>query len=343
MRVIREVSGHDADVERAMQVPRTIVEQRTPFNVQVEFPDGEIVGTGWIPPMPDMRDYTPQTEPVRAASQTLNVPSPENPAGPISATVPPSVDLRQWCSPIENQLGLGSCTANAAAGIVEYFERRAFDNYIDASRLFIYKTTRDLLGWVGDTGAYIRTAMGALAMFGTPPEKYWPYTDAHQPGLDGARTFDDEPSAFVYEVAEHWEAMNYFSLDPLGLNVPPATVLSNLKAYIAAGIPAMFGFYGFPSFSKTTVKGGIPYPCEGEEAQWGHAIVAVGYDDAKTVDNAVCQTSTTGALLIRNSWGPAWGDGGYGWMPYEYVLNRLASDFWHLTSMRWLDTGRFGL
>jgi C1A family cysteine protease len=120
-------------------------------------------------------------------------------------------------------------------------------------------------------------------------------------------------------------------------------VLNNLKTYVAAGIPAMFGFYGFPSFSKTTVKGGIPYPCTGESAQWGHAIVAVGYDDAKIIDNTACQTSTTGALLIRNSWGTAWGEAGYGWLPYQYVLDRLAQDFWHLTSMHWLNTGEFGL
>jgi C1A family cysteine protease len=135
---------------------------------------------------------------------------------PIPAALPASVDLRQWCSPVEDQLSLGSCTANAAAGIIEYFERRAFGNSITASRLFIYKTTRDLLGWVGDTGAYLRSTMGALALFGAPPEKYWPYTDVQQPGPGGIRTFDEEPSAFVYELAEHWDAVSYFCLDPLG-------------------------------------------------------------------------------------------------------------------------------
>ena len=90
-------------------------------------------------------------------------------------TLPTSVDLRPWCSPIENQLTLGSCTAHAGVGLVEYFERRAFGKHIDASRLFLYKVTRNLLQWTGDTGAFLRTTMYAMTLFGTPPEEYYKY------------------------------------------------------------------------------------------------------------------------------------------------------------------------
>jgi C1A family cysteine protease len=86
---------------------------------------------------------------------------------------PASTDLRAWCSPIENQGSLGSCTANAGVGVVEYFERRAFGKHINASRLFLYKVTRNLLHLTGDTGAYLRSTMGALALFGVLPEEYW--------------------------------------------------------------------------------------------------------------------------------------------------------------------------
>ena len=105
----------------------------------------------------------------------------------------------------------------------------------------------------------------------------------------------------------------------------------------------MFGFWGFPSFDSSDVKGGIPYPCSGEKAQWGHAIVAVGYDDRKKIKNIKCSKTTTGALLIRNSWGKTWGDKGYGWLPYDYVVNKLALDFWSLLCMEWVDTKQFGL
>lgn len=289
------------------------------------------VGTGWLPPMPDLRDYTDEKPEIAAMAKKLGLPR-----GETLRAMPDSVDLRAWCSPIENQKALGSCTAHAAVGVVEYFQRRAFSKYIDGSRLFVYKATRNLMQVTGDTGAWLRTTMGALALCGVPDEKYWPYTDA-------APAFDQEPGNFVYAVADNYEALRYFCHDPLGANVPGDTVLADVKKFLAAGIPSMFGFWGFPSFDSSDVKGGIPYPCPGEQAQWGHAIVAVGYDDRKKIKNTQCNKKTTGALLIRNSWGTTWGDQGYGWLPYDYVLNKLALDFWSLLRMEWIDSKQFGI
>ncbi len=293
---------------------------------------GTEVGTGWLPPMPDLRDYTEKIPEISKMSKKLGVPASQKKLKEL----PPQVDLRPWCSPVENQKQLGSCTANAAMGVVEYFQKRAFDKYMDGSRLFVYKTTRNLMGVTGDTGAWLRNTMGALALCGVPAEKYWPYTDIDP-------DFDREPPSFVYAVADNFEALRYFCHDPMGAGVSGDAVLARVRAYLAAGIPSMFGFYGFPSFEAADVVGGIPYPCPGEQAQWGHAIVAVGYDDGKKIKNTRCGTSTTGALLIRNSWGAGWGDNGYGWLPYKYVTGKLARDFWSLLSMKWVDSKQFGL
>ena len=137
----------------------------------------ERFGLGWLPDYPDFRDYTPEVDTVpprlKAVGQGDSIKAMLTTVGVVGRprlSLPTTVDLRPWCSPIENQGALGSCTANAGVGIVEYFERRAFGRHIDASRLFLYKVTRDLLHWHGDTGAFLRTTMGGLVLFGVPPE-----------------------------------------------------------------------------------------------------------------------------------------------------------------------------
>jgi C1A family cysteine protease len=103
----------------------------------------------------------------------------------------------------------------------------------------------------------------------------------------------------------------------------------------------MFGFTVYSSYSQADKTGEIPFPTKGEKIVGGHAIVAVGYDDNKKVTNRNGGDETTGALLFRNSWGPDWGDGGYGWLPYKYVLEGLAEDWWSLIKGEWIDTGEF--
>jgi C1A family cysteine protease len=294
------------------------------------------VGTGWIPPMFDPRDYTPAHPKIQALTKQLD--STMKAAKAVVPKVPPtSVDLRPWCSPIEDQGQLGSCTANAAMGVVEYYERRATGKHLDGSRLFVYKTTRNLIGVTGDTGAWLRNAMAALVVCGVPNERYWRYTDV-------IPDFDAEPPSFVYSVADNYESLKYFAHDPIGGNVGRPQALTSVKQYLAKGVPSMFGFFGYTSFDSGDQPGHIPLPSDDElsgDPEWGHAIVAIGYNDSYKITNTLSNVTTKGAFLIRNSWGTTWGDGGYGWMPYDYLLKGAALDFWSLLKMEWVNTDQF--
>ncbi|WP_419193677.1 C1 family peptidase [Kolteria novifilia] len=272
---------------------------------------------GWIPDLPDPRDYTHRQQDVhRRLTKLKNL---------RRRRLPAAVDLRRdeggyYFTPPRDQGPLNASTAFAVLSLVEYFERRVCGRTFQGSSRFLYKVTRNRLRMSGDTGADLRTTLKVLTQFGVPPEEHWPY-DIHR--------FDDEPSSFLYSLAKPFAEVVYFRLDPA--NQDGTATWSVLQSFLAAGFPVVFGF---PVPSSLSPSPDIHYRPSLDRFLGGQAALAVGYQ---------CNHYGRGkhAILIRSSWGCQWGDRGYGWLPVGYVLDQLASDCWGMLADRWLDGDEF--
>jgi len=233
---------------------------------------------GWKRDIPDHRDFIYKAKVYR---------------------LPTAVDLEYNCSPVENQLNLGSCTANALVGVLEFNEPKD-STFQDLSRLFIYYNERLIEHTVdSDAGAMIRDGIKALAKAGVCPESEWPYD---------VTKFAVKPPTSCYKDALKRKISSYERLDNLYA----------MKQCLTTGFPFAFGFTVYESFESARVaKTGIaPYPSKNERPVGGHAVCAVGFDDKKK------------ALKVRNSWGADWGIKGYFWLPYAFIENGLADDAW---------------
>lgn len=235
---------------------------------------------GWLPDIPDQRDYL---------------------YGAIRPVIrlPDKVDLRDFCSLVEDQGNLGSCTAQALAGNIEFLDNKIDSLYTDVSRLFIYYNERVLIDTVDyDSGASLRDGIKTLKNDGVCHEENWPYIVSR---------FDKKPFKKCYTEAKQHLVQSYHRIHTLG----------EMLTCLAEGYPFVFGFTVYESFELAKVKktGIVNMPKKGEAALGGHAVMAIGYDKARK------------RFLVRNSWGKSWGMEGYFTIPFEY-LETLAEDFW---------------
>jgi C1A family cysteine protease len=246
---------------------------------------------GWAPDLPDQRDH------LYSAPQ------------PVLAKLPPKKDLRSGCPPVYDQGQLGSCTANAISGAIQFEQKKQGVTIFGPSRLFIYYNERDMEGTVNsDAGAQIRDGVKSVATLGVCPETEWPYD---------INKFADKPMPECYTDATKCEAVGYQRLDSSNLN--------QLKGCIASGFPFVFGFTVYDAFESQEVAktGVLNMPGPKEKVQGGHAVLAVGYDDAAQ------------RFTVRNSWGKDWGIKGYFTIPYSYLTTTdLADDFWTIRILK---------
>jgi len=245
---------------------------------------------GWKPQVPDFRDH-----------QFCQLVAPQ--------ALPPAIDLRPECPLIYDQGQLGSCTANALGGAVEFDLMKEKLPVFMPSRLFIYYNERAKEGTVSqDAGAAIRDGIKSLNTLGVCPETMWAYN---------IQEFATKPTDACYQDAKSFLALAYKAIDN--------THIVNLKSALAQKFPIVCGITLYESFESDYVSstGKVNMPSPHESCLGGHAVMCVGYDDHSQ------------RLVMRNSWGTDWGMKGYFTLPYAYLTNsNLASDFWVISQVK---------
>ena len=211
-------------------------------------------------------------------------------------SLPPLVDLRSKMPQVYDQKALGSCTANAIGAGIQFLHKN-----LTPSRLFIYYNERAIEGTIDyDCGGQLRDAIKAVATQGVCAETLWPYDISK---------FATKPLDMCYSYAKNDLVTEYLRV----------VSLQEMKSCLAAGYPFVFGFTVYESFEGEEVArtGILNLPSSTERTCGGHAVIAVGYNDA------------TQRFIVRNSWGPLWGQQGYFEMGYDYISSpMLSSDFW---------------
>ncbi len=236
--------------------------------------------------------------------------------------MPAAVDLRALCPPVYDQGRIQACTANVLAAAVVYSRNKHGQESIplEPSRLFIYYNERALQDNVAnDCGATLRDGIKTLQKHGVAPEPLWPYDDTPATSPGGPFPADArvaaKPPETAYAVAQRFEVLSYRRVQP---------DLDHMKSCLAQGYPFAMGIQVYPSFMLEPHKQAtvIPLPAAGEKSIGGHAVLAVGYDDAKSW------------VVCRNSWGPAQADGGYFYLPYAYLQDAArVGDVWSVRTV----------
>jgi C1A family cysteine protease len=296
-------------------------------------PAHTVKGMGYIPDRPSGQDmmFDPHVKAAERAGAKLRVLKSGLTVAPKTTRirVPASVDLRakdpvtgeqvsHLPPTIYDQGSLGSCTANAIALAYEYEQRREKGLDYTPARLPIYYWEREIEGSIAyDSGAYIRDGFTVINKIGAPDEALFPYN---------VGAFTQRPAQAVYDDAERHRTLTYARI--------PTGIQSYCKQALALATPVVFGFTVYDSFFDTGRDGVVKTPDTTRESiAGGHAVTMVGYEKlrARGIFYAI----------VRNSWGPNWGDGGYCYFPMTWLMSEYnADDFWVIQSLARLQLVR---
>lgn len=219
--------------------------------------------------------------------------------------LPISIDLRNSAKvAIYDQGSTGSCSANAVCAAYSLLNILNQRPAIDLSRLFVYYNSRVMDNTQNiDAGAHLYNSFKTMQTNGCCLESMWPF----YPTL-----LTIQPPLSCYgEALKHCTEQQNSQLDP-------NNILNALKGCISNNLPVVIGILVYSSFESENAAqtGYVPLPnTQTETLLGGHALCVVGYDDNRNV------------VIVQNSWGEGWGQGGYGFLPYAFISDpNLTSD-----------------
>lgn len=205
-------------------------------------------------------------------------------------TVKPILDLRPKLSSARDQGARSTCLAFTLSDLNRLNGALPFDLSVE----YLYQAAAaNSPAWLPDGGLQIDDGKHALEHVGQPAESAFPYAAAEPshplPALPGLR-----PT---------WAMKTRYHIG----SAP------DIIAMIGRGEPLALGMMLNREFFKP-VDGVITYsPLSIPNS--GHAVLGVGIGKH--------QATGDDYLLIRNSWGPTWGDAGYAWLPATYLSTHV--------------------
>lgn len=159
---------------------------------------------------------------------------------------------------------------------------------------YLYEKAKADADYACTQGVYLSRAFTVLKETGVAPFRTFPYPACSQ------------KTAPVDALAARFRIMAYERL--FGLRDEPPQKTYRLRKALADGSPVVVGIVAPASFYSAK-KTWNPAPTDNpaDARLTGHALCVIGYDD----------TRYGGAFRVVNSFGKAWGDGGFCWIRYR--------------------------